>query len=154
MIIFFNGGKKYTAAKIFWILLTLAMLFGFAQCLYVYSSWFPIFPWYEACGMQLLFIFLWGIYELGLGLLQLTVKKTLQLSQATIWLPFLSVIFLSGSLLLHEAAVYWLIKRNFYGILVLLGLVTTITFTIMTIWLFVADYQKLSGEENAETGVA
>lgn len=154
MIIFFNGGKKYTAAKIFWILLTLAMLFGFAQCLYVYSSWFPIFPWYEACGMQLLFIFLWGIYELGLGLLQLTVKKTLQLSKATIWLPFLSVIFLSGSLLLHEAAVYWLIKRNFYGILVLLGLVTTITFTIMTIWLFVADYQKLSGEENAETGVA
>lgn len=154
MIIFFNSGKKYTAAKIFWILLTLAMLFGFAQCLYVYSSWFPIFPWYEACGMQLLFIFLWGIYELGLGLLQLTVKKTLQLSKATIWLPFLSVIFLSGSLLLHEAAVYWLIKRNFYGILVLLGLVTTITFTIMTIWLFVADYQKLSGEENAETGVA
>ncbi len=154
MIIFFNSGKKYTAAKIFWILLTLAMLFGFAQCLYVYSSWFPIFPWYEACGMQLLFIFLWGIYELGLGLLQLTVKKTLQLSKATIWLPFLSVIFLSGSLLLHEAAVYWLIKRNFYGILVFLGLVTTITFTIMTIWLFVADYQKLSGEENAETGVA
>lgn len=154
MIAFFKGGKKFAAAKIFWILLTLAMLFGFAQCLYVYSSWFPIFPWYEACGMQLLFIFLWGIYELGLVLLQLTIRKTLQLSKATIWLPFLSVIILSGSLLLHEIIVYRLIQRNFYGVLVLLGLVTTISFMIMTVWLFVADYQKLSGGKNAETCAA
>lgn len=149
-----NRSKKFIAAKIFWILLIMAMLFGFGQCLFVYSSWFPIFPWYEACGMQLLFIFFWGVYMLGLGLLQLIVKKPLQLSKATIWLPFISVIILSGSLLIHEMAVYNLFQRNFYGVLVLLGMASALTLMIMTIWLFIADYKKLNGETNAGTVAA
>lgn len=151
---FFKCRKTFAAAKLFWILLTIAMLFGFGQCLFVYSSWFPIFPWYEACGMQLLFIFFWGVYMLGLGLLQLIVRKPLQLSKATIWLPFISVILLSGSLLIHEIAVYNLLQRNFYGILIILGITSALTLMIMTIWLFIADYKKLNGGTNAGTVVA
>ncbi|MEG0371075.1 MAG: hypothetical protein RR645_02145 [Clostridium sp.] len=79
--------------KITYTIFSFLEILGILLSLFILSTVLPIFPWYDNCGMQLLYMFLVIIIQLVVSLAFICINQKLPLQREILFHPLWSILF-------------------------------------------------------------